>query len=329
MDLNIERIENINELDYSFTCRIIVKIKWKDTRLSYNNLFDGYTTIDIEEFDQIWKPPLIIQNSLEQARITNHDDVLIQIIKQNEGTLKSENELYEGIIYDGKENDIILTAAFETDFGCSYQLHDYPFDSQICTIDVMSPSHIVNDIMLIPGTMTYSGMSNILPQFKLNMGRITSNENGTLIQGSIQLKRIPFYHILCTYLPTVCILLMAIATLYVDESHFESTIMVALTAMLVLYTLFQSISNTMPPTAYVKFLDMWLIFCLIMPFLIFIIEVTWELIKENEKNSIKKMYPLTKPMKDKCKLICQIGIPVLCGLFSISYVLSGIFKHYT
>ena len=329
VDLNIERIENINELDYSFTCRVIVTIKWIDGRLSYNNLFNGYTTIGKEEFEQIWKPSLILKNSLEHASITKNDAVIIQILKQNEGILKSKKELREGMTYDGKTNDIVLTAVFDTDFGCSYQLHDYPFDSQVCTIDVSSPSDISNDIVLVPGIITYSGLSNTLPQFKFNIGAITSNENGTLIQGTIQLKRIPFYHILCTYLPTVCILLMAMATLYVDESHFESTIMVSLTAMLVLYTLFQSISNTMPPTAYVKFLDVWLIFCLIMPFLIFIIEVTWELIKENEKNEVKKMYPLTKPMKDKCKLICQIGIPVLCGLFSISYVLSGIFKHYT
>ena len=96
--------------------------------------------------------------------------------------------------YDSQTNDIILTAIFDTAFGCPYQLQDYPFDSQICTIDVASPSNIVNDIMLVPGTLTYSGLSHTLPQFNLKIGKITSNERGTLIQGSIQLKRIPFYH---------------------------------------------------------------------------------------------------------------------------------------
>ena len=120
----------------------------------------------------------------------------MQILKQNEGTLISEKELHEGIKYDGKTNDIILTAVFDTDFGCSYQLHDYPFDSQICTIDVSSPSNIINDVMLVPGTMTYSGLSKTLPQFEFNVGIITSTENGNLIKGYIQLKRIPFYHIL-------------------------------------------------------------------------------------------------------------------------------------
>ena len=329
VDLNIERIENIDEQDYSFTCRVIVTIKWNDARLSYNNLFDGYTTIGKEEFEQIWKPSLILKNSLEHASITNNGDVLIQILKQNKGTLKSEKELNEGMTYDGKSNAIILTAVFDTGFGCSYQLHDYPFDSQICTIDVSSPSNILNDIILIPGTITYSGLSKTLPQFKLIIGKITSNENGTLIQGSFQLKRIPFYHILCTYLPTCCILSLAIATLYFDESRFATTIKISLTVMLVLYTLFQSISSNMPPTAYVKFLDIWLIFCLIMTFLICVIEFTWELIKENEGNEVKSIYPVTKAMKDMCKITCKIGIPVLCGLFFIIYVLFGILKFYT
>ena len=312
----------------SFTCRVIVILSWKDVRLSYNNLFDGYTTLDKQEVEQIWKPSLTLENSLELASITKNEDFLIQILKQNEGTLKSENALYETISYDGKTNHIILTAKFENDFGCSYQLHDYPFDSQVCTIDVSSPSNIVNDVILVPGTIKYSGLSKTLPQFTFKIGPITANRNGTFLQGTILLKRIPFYHILCTYLPTVCILLMAVITLYIDESHFDATIMVALTAMLVLYTLFQSISSNMPPTAYLKFLDVWLIFCLIMPFLIFVIEVSWELFKEIGKNDVKQMFPESKTKKDKCKITFQVGIPVLCGLFTIVYIFHAFLKYY-
>ena len=306
-------------------------IKWKDARLSYNNLFNGYTTIEKEEFERIWKPSLTLRNSLEHASIITNEEVLIQILKQQEGKLKSEKNLYEDMTYDGKTNDIILTAVFDKNFGCAYQLQDYPFDSQICTLDLSSPSNIINDVMLVPGTITYSGLSKTLPQFEFDVGIITSTENGNVIKGSILLKRIPVYHVLCTYVPTSCILLMAIVTLYIDESHFEATIMVALTAMLVLYTLFQSISTSMPPTAYLKFLDIWLIFCLIMPFIIFTIEVSWELIKANEIDDVQSVYPtwypVTKTRKDICKIIFQIGIPVLCVLFCIIYILVGILKY--
>ena len=73
-----------------------------------------------------------------------------------------------------------------------------------------------------------------------------------MIQGIVNFQRIPNYQIFCTYLPTTCILFMAVLTMFIDESHFEATIMVALTAMLVLYTLFQSISEVMPTTSYLK-----------------------------------------------------------------------------
>jgi hypothetical protein len=53
--------------------------------------------------------------------------------------------------------------------------------------------------------------------------------------------------------------------------------MVSLTAMLVMYTLYQSISGSLPQTAYLKMIDAWLLFGLIMPFVVFLVEVIWKL----------------------------------------------------
>ena len=60
-------------------------------------------------------------------------------------------------------------------------------------------------------------------------------------------------------------------TLFIDVSHFEATIMVTLTSMLVMYTLYQSISATLPQTSYLKMIDIWLLSGLIIPFIIFIV----------------------------------------------------------
>ena len=51
------------------------------------------------------------------------------------------------------------------------------------------------------------------------------------------------YHLATTYMPCTCLLIIAQVTLFVDESHFRTTVMVALTAMLVMYTLYQSIAR--------------------------------------------------------------------------------------
>jgi hypothetical protein len=45
--------------------------------------------------------------------------------------------------------------------------------------------------------------------------------------------------------------------------------------MLVIYTMYQSISQALVKTAYLKMIDYWLLFCLLMPFFIFMIEIYW------------------------------------------------------
>ena len=62
------------------------------------------------------------------------------------------------------------------------------------------------------------------------------------------------------YLPTVLILCIVYATNFFKEFFFEAVVTVNLTALLVLTTLFISVSESLPPTAYVKMVDIWLIF---------------------------------------------------------------------
>ena len=66
--------------------------------------------------------------------------------------------------------------------------------------------------------------------------------------------------IMTIYLPTILILCIVYATNFFKEFFFEAVVTVNLTALLVLTTLFISVSESLPPTAYVKMVDIWLIF---------------------------------------------------------------------
>ena len=72
--------------------------------------------------------------------------------------------------------------------------------------------------------------------------------------------------ILTTYLPTVFILAIVYATNFFKPFFFEAVVTVNLTSQLVLTTLFISVSKSLPPTAYVKMIDVWLIFSQLIPF---------------------------------------------------------------
>ncbi len=74
-------------------------------------------------------------------------------------------------------------------------------------------------------------------------------------------------------MPSLCLIIIAELSLFIDSSHFEANIMVALTTMLVMYTLYQSTSSTLPQTPYLKMIDVWLLAGLIIPFLVFIVMI--------------------------------------------------------
>ena len=86
------------------------------------------------------------------------------------------------------------------------------------------------------------------------------------IELEIVMKRRIVNELLTTYLPTVFILCIVYATNFFKPFFFEAVVTVNLTSQLVLTTLFISVSNSLPPTAYVKMIDVWLIFSQLIPF---------------------------------------------------------------
>jgi hypothetical protein len=81
-------------------------------------------------------------------------------------------------------------------------------------------------------------------------------------------------------------------TLYFKKQDLDFAIGLTMTIMLVMYTMYQSISQSLPQTAYLKFIDVWLIFCLMVPFFVFVVQVflKMEIFNTNkvgEKNALR------------------------------------------
>ena len=88
-----------------------------------------------------------------------------------------------------------------------------------------------------------------------------------LVIMSIILKRKVATELLTTFLPTILLLLITFVTIFFDRQLFGDATAVNLTIMLVMTTIFTSKIEELPPTSDMKMIDIWLIFCLIVPFL--------------------------------------------------------------
>ena len=99
----------------------------------------------------------------------------------------------------------------------------------------------------------------------------------------INLKRKIQTELLTTYLPTVLLLIVSYATTFFKPEYFEASLTVNLTIMLVMTTIFTSKIEELPPTSDTKMIDIWLIFCLLVPFSFTLVQTGIECYREDEK----------------------------------------------
>ena len=98
----------------------------------------------------------------------------------------------------------------------------------------------------------------------------------------ISLKRKIQTELLTTYLPTLLLLIITYATTFFKSIYFEASLTVNLTIMLVMTTIFTSKIEELPPTSDTKMIDIWLIFCLLVPFSFTLVQTAIECYREED-----------------------------------------------
>ena len=106
-----------------------------------------------------------------------------------------------------------------------------------------------------------------LTMFMITNLTLKTEENVNMVIMALKLKRKVATELLTTYLPTILLLLITFVTIFFDKDLFGDAIAVNLTIMLVMTTIFTSKIEELPPTSDMKMIDVWLIFCLVVPFL--------------------------------------------------------------
>ena len=333
VNMEIIDIFDIKELQMTFKATISFSLIWNDTRITFKNLFDSPTDnlLDSEDAHNIWSPVLSLKNSIDKHGIgksaSNDKFWSMMIMKQGLHVSNPFDEIDEDYLYPGSENSFLLTNFATVTVECNFNLTMYPFDGQTCPIKIAVPRYHFNafnlKLMTPPkvGDLTHS-------QYKfMDVEYSQVNTSMSEINVRIKFRRLFSYHITNTYIPTLCLMIICQLTLFIDPAHFEANIMVAPTSMLVMYTLFQSVSATLPQTSYLKFIDVWLFFGLIMPFVIICILVKIDSWIVREKDQVSRMGEQIT-WKKYMKAI-QVCIPMINGTICLAYWVFAIYHYCT
>ena len=165
-----------------------------------------------------------------------------------------------------------------------------------------------------------------LIQFDVISSEFKSFENGSLVQVEMKFQRKVMYHLANTFLPTISLIVIIEITLFFGNSKLDMAVNLSLTIMLVMYTFYQSLSQTLPKTAYLKLIDYWLIFCLLVPFLIFIIESVWNLDHDKKMKQLqgrmmdKKVWPTKEDMEKEIECLQRVRVQKVVPLVTLMFV---------
>ena len=91
-----------------------------------------------------------------------------------------------------------------------------------------------------------------------------SDKEGVVM--TIVMKRKITSEMMTTYFPSLLLTAITFATTFFKPIFFEAALSVNLTTMLVLTTIFISKMEGLPPTSDIKMIDIWLVFCQLVPF---------------------------------------------------------------
>ena len=190
-------------------------------------------------------------------------------------------------VYKGNENPFAKDSLYQAEFVCSFDnIENYPFGSQNCSFSFFLTQTAAK---LVAGNISYQGSKNIGQYVIAGEDAWTlscSQEEKIPIKGcprcdpiatckvTVMLKRNIFSVITVSFLPPLLMNIINQASVYLKgESKYDLIITVNITIMMVLASIYLSVSSSLPMTPNIKPVEFWLLLNLMYPFYVIVFTV--------------------------------------------------------
>ena len=128
--------------DDTLTAKISLTRRWFDGRLKYKHIKNEsgtmVNTLLPGESEAIWYPRSVNYNIRKENDVMRTDvQTRLEVIPGKEFKYVAADNMH---VFDGSENSLSLTKEFSVDWKCEYVFHWYPFDTQVCRMEIASGS---------------------------------------------------------------------------------------------------------------------------------------------------------------------------------------------
>ena len=177
--------------------------------------------------------------------------------------------------YEGGDNPITMSSVYQGDFICRFDaIRRYPFDNQICSVKFFIQGVQTNFVHLSPKTIFDNGPFEVgqyqVQGWEFKDMTINNGKKGLVFYVQLQRNILSIFFI--TYMPTILMNLVNQATNYFED-NFDLLLTINITCMMVLASVYISVSSSLPVTAGIKYVEVWLLFNLAYPVLVIIVNI--------------------------------------------------------
>ncbi|XP_068246271.1 uncharacterized protein [Palaemon carinicauda] len=281
-NLTLNSFEKIDAINNEFAAEITVRMIWKDMRLMFKNLRrDRQLNIILpSEANTIWIPTVDFLNAENNQHTLVDNECKITIKRLGQPLPDNIEYSREARHYKGVENYIRIVRKYTVTFRCNFNFFYFPFTTDYCNMVFRMNKNTETYVTLEkygPG-IRYKRQDQ-LTEYNIGevyMERLTSDEPYSGLVTVIEMKHLFMSEIVTIFIPTTLINLISFTTFFFKWFDFQNRIMVSLTALLVLTTLFAQIADNLPKTSYFKLIDIWFFGSIVFAFITILIHTAVE-----------------------------------------------------
>ena len=116
-------------------------LEWRETdRVTYHNLKKEISLNTLSNINELWLPLIIYDNTdqKESTRLApwNEWTTTVTVTREGEFNRSDLRDVDEIEIFKGSKNKLTMYQTYTKQFQCKYQLHRYPFDTQVGLLNI-------------------------------------------------------------------------------------------------------------------------------------------------------------------------------------------------
>jgi len=251
VNVYILAVNSVSEEDMSFSIDMYFRQFWNDSRLAFEDS-DSLEKIvfGAEKTGEIWKPDtfFVNENPEEYEGPATDTDTFLRI--ENDGAVLWSQRMS-------------LTAS------CPMDLSYYPFDSQLCSLEIESFKYTMSDIkykwqddtkgVQLSPDVSYFDMNVLGHRARIVEANLKSGNYSRLI-ADIAFERASAYYVTHQFLPVGFLSLLSLAALLIPSQHVTGRLLLGIVPLLAIMYISMIATKNLPNLAYFKAIDIFMIF---------------------------------------------------------------------